>query len=94
VVIGDHEHARFSYSYDDTCCDLNDFTLARDVDVMALTKQAKALNPATKVMASPWTAPAWMKDNNSFVQGWLQAQYYPLYAQYFARYIQGYAAQG
>jgi glucosylceramidase len=92
--MGTSDLARFSYSYDDTCCDLNDFTLARDVDVMALTKQAKALNPAMKVMASPWTAPAWMKDNNSFIQGWLQAQYYPLYAQYFARYIQGYAAQG
>src|SRR4029450_1558774 len=56
--MGTSDLARFSYSYDDTCCDLNDFTLARDVDVMALTKQAKALNPAMKVMASPWTAPA------------------------------------
>jgi glucosylceramidase len=45
-------------------------------------------------MASPWSAPAWMKDNNSFNQGWLQSQYYGAYAQYFVKYLQAYAAQG
>jgi glucosylceramidase len=92
--MGASDLARFSYSYDDTCCDLNDFSLSRDADVLALTKQAKQLNPNLKVMGTPWTAPAWMKDNNSFVQGWLQSQYYALYGTYFAKYIQGYAAQG
>ncbi|MEV4757201.1 ricin-type beta-trefoil lectin domain protein [Micromonospora sp. NPDC049559] len=92
--MGASDLARFSYTYDDTCCDLNDFSLTRDADVLALTKQAKTLNPALKVMASPWTAPPWMKDNNAYNQGWLQWQYYPTYAQYFAKYVQGYAAQG
>jgi glucosylceramidase len=46
------------------------------------------------VMASPWSAPPWMKDNNSYSQGYLQAQYYKTYAQYFVKYIQGYQAQG
>jgi glucosylceramidase len=92
--MGASDLARFSYSYDDTCCDLSDFSLAADADVLALTKQAKALNPDLKIMASPWSAPAWMKDNGSFNQGWLQAQYYGLYGQYFAKYVQGYQAQG
>jgi len=92
--MGASDLARFSYTYDDTCCDLNDFSLNRDADVLALTKQAKALNPNVKVMASPWTAPPWMKDSNSFNQGWLRSEYYPMYAQYFVKYIQGYAAQG
>jgi glucosylceramidase len=92
--MGSSDLARSSYSYDDTCCDLNDFGLSRDVDVLALTKQAKALNPQAKVMASPWSSPAWMKDNNSFNQGWLKSEYYTLYGQYFAKYVQGYAAQG
>jgi glucosylceramidase len=92
--MGASDLARFSYSYDDTCCDLSDFSLAADADVLALTKQAKALNPGLSIMASPWSAPAWMKDNGSFNQGWLRAQYYGLYGQYFARYIQGYQAQG
>jgi len=93
-VIGSSDLAQNNFSYDTTCCDLNDFSLARDADVMALTKQAVALNPAGFVMASPWSAPPWMKDNNAYSQGYLQAQYYKAYAQYFVRYIQGYQSQG
>jgi glucosylceramidase len=37
--MGASDLARFTY---DTCCDLNDFTLAPDNDVLALTKQAGA----------------------------------------------------
>ncbi|TDO39634.1 ricin-type beta-trefoil lectin domain protein [Paractinoplanes brasiliensis] len=93
-VIGSSDLAQNNFSYDNTCCDVNDFSLARDADVMALTKQAVALNPYGFVMASPWTAPPWMKDNNAYSQGYLQAQYYKTYAQYFVKYIQGYQSQG
>jgi glucosylceramidase len=95
--MGASDLARYSYTYDDGGADpnLNNFTLAHDlVDVIPLTKQAKQLNPAMKIMGSPWTAPPWMKDNNSYIQGWLQSQYYQAYADYFVKYIQGYAAQG
>ncbi|GAA3435410.1 ricin-type beta-trefoil lectin domain protein [Kutzneria kofuensis] len=95
--MGASDLARYSYTYDDGAADpnLNNFSLSHDmVDVIPLTKQAKQLNPQLKVMGSPWTAPPWMKDNNSYIQGWLQSQYYPAYAQYFVKYIQGYAAQG
>ena len=93
-VIGSSDLAQNSYSYDTTCCDLNDFSLSRDADVMALTKQAYGLNPSMFVMGSPWSAPPWMKDNNAYSQGYLQSQYYATYAQYFVKYIQGYQAQG
>lgn len=93
-VIGSSDLAQNSYSYDTTCCDLNDFSLSRDADILALTKQAVALNPAMFVMASPWSAPPWMKDNNAYSQGYLQSQYYALYAQYLVKYIQGYQAAG
>jgi glucosylceramidase len=93
-VIGSSDLAQNNFSYDTTCCDVNDFSLSRDADVMALTKQARSLNPAMFVMASPWSAPPWMKDNNAYSQGYLQAQYYGAYAQYFVKYIQGYQAQG
>ncbi|WNV82513.1 ricin-type beta-trefoil lectin domain protein [Umezawaea sp. Da 62-37] len=87
--------ARFDYSYDDTCCDVNDFKIDHDLaDVLPLTKRAKELNPALRVMASPWSAPAWMKDNNSMRQGWLKAEYYATYGQYFAKYVQAYQSRG
>ncbi|UQU65107.1 ricin-type beta-trefoil lectin domain protein [Couchioplanes caeruleus] len=93
-VIGSSDLARSSYSYDETCCDVNDFSLSRDTDVMALTKQARGLNPQLALFASPWSAPYWMKDNNSYNQGYLKAEYYKAYAQYFVKYLQAYEAQG
>ncbi|MFL6142201.1 MAG: RICIN domain-containing protein [Labedaea sp.] len=93
--MGASDLARFNYTYDDTCCDVNDFSIAHDLaDVLPLTKRAKQLNPPLKVMASPWSAPAWMKDNNSLDQGFLQSQYYGAYGQYFAKYVQAYQANG
>jgi glucosylceramidase len=98
--MGASDLARFDYTYDDvpagqTDPNLNAFSIAHDlVDVLPLTRQAKQLNPALKVMATPWTAPAWMKDNGAIDQGFLQAQFYAAYAQYFVKYVQAYAAQG
>jgi glucosylceramidase len=94
--MGASDLARFNYSYDDSCCDLNNFSINHDLaDVVPLTKQARQLNPALKVKGAPWSAPAWMKDNNDFVhRGWLKWEYYPMYAQYFVKYVQQNAAQG
>ncbi|MFI0801441.1 glucosylceramidase [Amycolatopsis lurida] len=98
--LGSSDLARFSYSFDDlpagqTDPSLAKFSIAHDLDsILPLTKQAREINPATKVMASPWSAPPWMKDNGDFKLGWLKAEYYPAYAQYFVKYIQAYQAQG
>jgi glucosylceramidase len=83
-------------SLDDTCCDLNDFyTNGYDTNVRLLTAQARSLNPALRVKGVPWSAPGWMKDNGRMDQmGWLRAEYYPMYAQYFVRYVQTYQAAG
>src|SRR5215475_13814458 len=99
--MGASDLARFNYSFDDMPAGQTDpslarFSIAHDLaDILPLTKQAEQLNPALKVMAVPWSAPAWMKDNDNFIdQGWLEAQYYAAYAQYFVKYIQAYQAQG
>ncbi|MEC3975272.1 RICIN domain-containing protein [Amycolatopsis sp. H20-H5] len=98
--LGSSDLARNSHSFDDlpagqTDPNLANFSIAHDLtDVLPLTKQAKQLNPAIKVMASPWSAPPWMKDNGSFKLGWLKSEYYAAYAQYFTKYIQAYQAQG
>jgi glucosylceramidase len=98
--MGGSDLARFSYTYDDMPAGQNDpglarFTINHDLaDVVPLTKQALQLNPAAKVMGSPWSVPPWMKDNNDFKLGWVESQFYPALAQYFVRYVQAYAAQG
>ncbi|WP_432992949.1 ricin-type beta-trefoil lectin domain protein [Dactylosporangium sp. CA-233914] len=98
--MGASDLARFGYSYDDRPAgqadpSLANFSIAHDLaDVVPLTKQAQQLNPQLTTMASPWTAPGWMKDSGSLNGGWLQAQYYAAYAQYFVKYVQAYQAQG
>ncbi|MDS0133284.1 MULTISPECIES: ricin-type beta-trefoil lectin domain protein [unclassified Amycolatopsis] len=98
--LGASDLARYSYTFDDmpagqTDPNLTHFSIAHDqADVLPLTKQAKQLNPQAKVMASPWSAPPWMKDNDSYLLGWVESQYYPAYAQYFVKYLQAYQAAG
>ena len=98
--MGASDLARSSYSYDDVPAGQTDpslarFSIAHDLaDVVPLTKQARALNPQLTVMGSPWSAPGWMKDSGTMNGGWLQAQYYAAYAQYFVKYLQAYQAQG
>lgn len=98
--MGGSDLARFGYTYDDmpagqTDTDLSEFSIAHDLqDVVPLTKQARQLNPGLTVMASPWTAPAWMKDSGQLNGGWLKAEHYGTYASYFVKYVQAYQAQG
>jgi glucosylceramidase len=98
--MGASDLARYSYTYDDMPAGQTDpglahFSIAHDqADILPLTKQAKQLNPNLKVMGTPWTPPPWMKDNDSYIQGWLESQYYAAYAQYFVKYIQSYQSAG
>lgn len=98
--MGGSDLARYGYTYDDlpagqTDPSLAHFSIAHDLaDVLPLTKQAKQLNPALTTVASPWTAPAWMKDNGRLNGGWLKAENYGAYADYFVKYLQAYRDQG
>lgn len=62
--------------------------------VFPTVRQALAINPELKVMASPWSAPGWMKTAGSMIQGQLKPELYPVYAQYLTRYVQGAATHG
>lgn len=74
---------------------LSKFSLAPDKEgVIALLKEILAINPTIKIIATPWTAPLWMKDKASFVGGSLQPKYYEVYANYFVKYIQQMKAEG
>jgi len=82
------------YSYDDlpagqTDPSLSKFSLGQDtLDLIPLLKQILAINPAIKILGSPWSAPVWMKDNGASKGGSLLPQYYAAYANYLVKYIQ------
>ena len=88
------------FSYDDmpngqTDVNLTNFNLGSDmVRLIPVLKAILLINPNIKIMAVPWSAPVWMKDNNSTIGGSLQPQYYNVYAQYFVKYIQKMKAEG
>lgn len=88
------------FTYDDlpagkTDTELTQFNLSKDtINTIPLLKEILAINPAIKIIATPWSPPLWMKDNNSFVGGSLQPKYYAVYAKYFVKYIQAMKALG
>jgi len=71
------------------------FSLDADrVDLIPVLKEILAINPAIKIMGSPWSAPTWMKTNNNSKGGSLKPEYFDAYAKYFVKYIQGMKAEG
>ena len=64
-------------------------------------KQAQTDN-TYRIMGSPWTAPAWMKDNKKYYErengiargGALLPEYYQAYANYIAEFIQAWKEEG
>lgn len=87
------------YSYDDVAqgqrdAALRHFSIAHDLPVTApLVKLALAANPALRVMALPWSPPAWMKTNRSMHGGSIDAANYGHLASYFVRVLAAYRAQ-
>ncbi|MBF9239294.1 RICIN domain-containing protein [Hymenobacter sp. BT683] len=93
--------AQGDFTYNDrsqgqTDANLVNFSIANDlVDVVPMLKAAYARNPNLKIMGSPWSAPAWMKETyNLRGGGWLNTAWYQAYANYFVKYVQAYNAQG
>lgn len=100
ISLGASDLSASVFSYDDlpagqTDEDLSGFNLSKDtVDLIPLLQQILAINPDLKIMASPWSAPVWMKSNGSSVGGNLLPQYYGVYARYFVKYIQAMQSKG
>jgi glucosylceramidase len=75
---------------------LSTFSLAHDQQFrIPMIKKALAAAGALKVFASPWSAPAFMKDNNNMLKGGkLLPAYRDAWARYFVKYIKAYQAEG
>lgn len=93
VPIGASDFSARHYSLDDvppgqSDPDLTHFSMAEPqrFQIPAL-QAAKRVNPGLVLMASPWSAPAWMKDSQSLIKGRLRRDAYGAYAAYFTRYL-------
>ncbi len=90
-----------------TCCDtpgIENFALTGEENnyVIPILKEILAINPYVKILASPWTAPRWMKVNNlndrqpvtAWTGGQLNPDHYQDYAEYFVRWIKAFNDKG
>lgn len=69
--------------------DLAHFNLAACCpEVVPVLQEILRINAAVKIIASPWSAPSWMKTNGSFVAGSLKPECYSAYAQYLVKYLE------
>jgi glucosylceramidase len=100
IGIGATDLSASVYSYDDMPAGQTDpallqFSLSPDqAALIPLLKKIVLINPSIRLLATPWSAPAWMKDNNNSIGGSLIPGYYQVYANYFVKYIQAMQAEG
>jgi glucosylceramidase len=96
LTIGSSDFSIGTYSYCDRP-DINTFAIPeRDkIDLIPVLLQILAINPQIKILASPWSAPAWMKTNNHMNGGSLKGrEVYDDFADYFVKYVKAFEAEG
>jgi glucosylceramidase len=91
--MGATDLALSNYTYDDlppgdTDPDMTQFSIAHDqAYIIPTIKAALAVNPQIKVLALPWSPPAWMKTSGSTNGGTLNAEYFSALSKYFVKFI-------
>ena len=101
IAVGACDLSESDYTYSPSKDEsLSNFSLAGPdlTDLIPVLKEVLAINPNVFIMAAPWTAPVWMKQNagahGGYTGGSLNTAYYSTYAKYLLRYLQAMDAQG
>lgn len=100
VTLGSSDFSRTWYTYaDEESTDLNNFSMEmEDEYLFPLLNEILTINPDVKIMATPWTAPGWMKKNSSgtknMIGGVLDPDHYNIYADYLIKCLDGYSSRG
>lgn len=100
LTIGASDFSRSHFSLDDTLNGKPDETLehfnlsVHQADAVSVAQDALKINPQLWLMASPWSAPGWMKDSGSLIKGRLLPRYNDAFAHYLQRYIEEMADMG
>ncbi|ADV82154.1 glycoside hydrolase family 30 protein [Terriglobus saanensis] len=100
VSIGASDMNDRVFSYDDLPPGEEDRSLLRfslredEADVIPVLREVLKISPKIAIMASPWTAPSWMKTNGDPKGGKLKPEMYGTYAAYLVKYLEGMEAEG
>ena len=92
----DFSLSNYSYSPVEDDTELTHFSIQEDKDdLIPMIKDAMEISEnGFNIIASPWTASPWMKDNNSWVGGKLLPKYYDTWALFFSKYLAAYKDEG
>ena len=97
ITIGSSDFSIGTYSYCDTG-DMNDFDIPSQdrKDLLPVLKAILQINPNIKILGSPWSAPAWMKQNGNMFGGSLKKDpvIYNDFADYFVKYVKAFENEG
>lgn len=76
---------------------LRSFSIVHDLKykIPLIRKAMSSSGQRVKLFASPWSPPAWMKDNRDMLHGGkLLPEYYDSWARYYTRFIKAYEKEG
>ena len=103
----DYTATREYYTYaDKPSADLSSFSIEHDrAYIIPMLKDALRINPDIELMGTPWSAPGWLKTNDSLLgitkeqkaagsTCRLKPETIDLYAEYFVKYVQAYKQEG
>lgn len=106
VPISASDFSLYNYTYDDmpfgeSNPSLSNFSIFHDMTyIIPLLKLIKQINPDVKLIATPWSAPAWMKTNQNYfgtyngAVGELLDQYMLTYAKFLMLSMSAYESNG
>jgi glucosylceramidase len=98
--MGASDFALEGYTYDDVPPGASDpnlekFSIEKDQRyIVPLLREILAINRGVKVIATPWSPPAWMKSSQSLIKGTLNREAYPALANYFVKFVDAYQKAG
>ncbi len=92
----DFSLTNYSYAPIEGDTDLLYFTIEEDrEDIIPFIKEAMEVSSeGFRIVASPWTAPPWMKDNKDWRGGKLLPEYRETWALFFSKYLEAYKDEG
>jgi glucosylceramidase len=98
TCIGASDYSTSAYSFDDSNepdPELKKFSIEHDRSyILPVLRAAREVNPDLFLFSSPWSPPGWMKANGSMLGGSMRKEFFASYANYFVKFLQGYAAEG
>jgi glucosylceramidase len=97
TCVGSSDYSTKVYGFDEgePDPDLARFSIEHDREyILPVLRQARQANPELFLFSSPWSPPGWMKFSGTMLGGSMRRHYLPAYAQYFLKFLQGYAAEG